>query len=132
MNLPSGHSPEVKEGLSNSSGLFLGSFVSFVQRGMHAVRDTVMATENHMKQPKYGKTINGKLNGASIVHNISRVIVNAYYRGGSTLLGNLIKFNPHSFYLFEPFTKPFRDYKQKTFRSVLGDIFVDSVHRTYR
>ena len=65
------------------------------------------------------------------LQNVTRVIVNAYYRGGSSILGKLISFNPRSFYLFEPFTKPFRDYKVNKYGSARGDVFVEPLSRTY-
>ena len=91
-------------------------------------------TENGVmeKQPSMG--INDKPNNIIATEgrtNVTRVIVYAYYRGGSSMLGKIISLNPSSFYLFEPFTGPFRVYRMKQFGKARGDIFVDPVQRKY-
>ena len=65
-------------------------------------------------------------------HNATRVIVNAYYRSGSTVLGRMLKLHPSVFYLFEPYQLSFLEYKVSRNMSRTEDLFVDPITGNYR
>ena len=57
---------------------------------------------------------------------VTKVIVLAYYRGGSSFLAQLINHNSQAMYLFEPFVQQFNQYKVSHGLTNTGDIYVDS------
>ena len=67
-----------------------------------------------------------------IKHNATRVIVDAYYRSGSSALGRILKYHPSSFYLYEPFKLDFMEYKFHKNMSRTEDLFVNPETGHYR
>ena len=63
--------------------------------------------------------------------NKTRILIVAYYRGGSSLLGKLLAENPHVFYYYEPFFQPLVQYRAKTKLQGYGDVYIDE-HGKFR
>ena len=67
-----------------------------------------------------------------IRRNVTKVIVNAYYRSGSSLLGRMFKYHNSPFYNFEPFMVSFLRYKKERGWERDDNTFVNSKTGNYR
>ena len=64
--------------------------------------------------------------------SVTKVIVLAYYRGGSSFLAQLLNHHPDVVYLFEPLTSPFYEYKTEQRMHGTGDVYVHPQTGEYR